>query len=93
MMYRCKGDGGKVTIGSSGGRYGASIWIVSQLVTVLARVYIVGRAFLGIVVVLPAAHRVRILVLIVAGVLDIGRLMPPVVVVALIDDPAGLGWP
>jgi len=51
-------------------------------VTVLARVYIVGRAFLGIVVVLPAAHGVRILVLIVARVLDIERLLLPVVVVA-----------
>jgi len=43
-------------------------------VTVLARVYIVCRAFLGIVVVLPAAHRVRILVLVVAGVLDTEHL-------------------
>jgi len=45
-MYRRTGDGGKVTIRSSGGRYGASV-----------RVHIVCRAFLGIAVVIPAAHR------------------------------------
>jgi len=56
-------------------------------VTVLARVYIVCRAFLGIVVVLPAAHRVRILVLVAAAVLDIGRLFAAsfLVVVGVFD--------